>query len=342
MYCAKGQRWGVPTYNWEKIAGDGYRYLKEKFAFAENFYDILRVDHVVGLFRIWSIPYNEPLEAGGLNGFFDPKDEAVWKERGKTILSEMVNAASILLVAEDLGMIPAACPETLAELKIPGNNVQRWTKDWAVTHDFLKPKRYRKLSVAMLSTHDTTNWPAWWENEAGTVDEALFIRKAIDRKIDYPGVKERLFDPALSRHGRLRWLKEVDSVDKFVGILGKPKEELKDFIELYQDTYLEKEKLWKDLGLAGAMRKKSDADIIKAALSITFNSRAVFCIELLNDYLFLADMLKGDPYNYRINRPGTVSINNWSMVMPVSLEALLKHKKVCQEIKDMISSSDRI
>ncbi|MFH0764004.1 MAG: 4-alpha-glucanotransferase, partial [Candidatus Omnitrophota bacterium] len=47
MYCAKGQRWGVPTYNWEKIAGDGYRYLKEKFAFAENFYDILRVDHVV-------------------------------------------------------------------------------------------------------------------------------------------------------------------------------------------------------------------------------------------------------------------------------------------------------
>ncbi|MCX5686696.1 MAG: hypothetical protein NTW09_04480, partial [Candidatus Omnitrophica bacterium] len=78
------------------------------------------------------------------------------------------------------------------------------------------------------------------------------------------------------------------------------------------------------------------------ALSITLNSNAVFCIELLNDYLFLADMFKGDSYDYRVNRPGTVSRNNWSMIMPVSLEGLLKHKKVCQEIKDMISSSDRI
>ena len=51
---------------------------------------------------------------------------------------------------------------------------------------FFTPQDYRNLSVAMLSTHDTTNWPAWWENEAGTVDEALFIRKCSDqRKIDY-------------------------------------------------------------------------------------------------------------------------------------------------------------
>jgi len=66
MYCAKGQRWGMPTYNWGKIADDGYNYLKEKLKFAENFYDIIRIDHVVGLFRIWSIPYHEPFENQGL------------------------------------------------------------------------------------------------------------------------------------------------------------------------------------------------------------------------------------------------------------------------------------
>ncbi|MDP3804376.1 MAG: 4-alpha-glucanotransferase, partial [Candidatus Omnitrophota bacterium] len=203
-------------------------------------------------------------------------------------------------------------------------------------------KVYRKLSVAMLSTHDTTNWAAWWENEAGTADEALFMRKTVDRKIDYRAVLGRLFDPALSRHGRLRWLKSVDSVDKFVEILGKPREHLRDFIELYENTYLEKEKLWKQLNLKGAMREKSDALIVKAALGITLNSSSVFCIELLNDYLYLADMFKGDPYDYRINRPGTVNKNNWSTIIPISLEGLLKHKQVCRDIKRMIRSSGRI
>src|SRR3989338_2636598 len=143
MYCAKGQRWGMPTYNWEAIAGDGYRYLKEKLKYAENFYDILRLDHVVGLFRIWSTPYDEPAENKGLNGFFDPRDENMWGEHGRRILSVMLNSTDMLLSAEDLGIIPKTCPKTLEELGIPGNDVERWTKDWNVKHDFLGPEDYR-------------------------------------------------------------------------------------------------------------------------------------------------------------------------------------------------------
>ena len=139
MYCAKGQRWGMPTYNWEKIADDGFRYLKEKLKIAQNYYDILRIDHVVGLFRIWSIPYNEPLENQGLNGFFDPWDEVKWKEHGKNILSVILDNTDMLLCAEDLGVIPKVCPDTLKELGIPGNDVQRWVKDWKIKHDFLHP-----------------------------------------------------------------------------------------------------------------------------------------------------------------------------------------------------------
>jgi len=341
MYCAKGQRWGVPTYNWDRIAQDGYVYIKEKLKFAENFYDILRVDHVVGLFRIWSIPYNDPAINEGLNGLFDPPYENVWKEHGSKILSEMIDASRMLLVAEDLGMIPKSCPETMEELTVPGNNVQRWTKDWNVKHDFLKPKEYRKLAVAMLSTHDTTNWAAWWENEAGTIDEPLFARKCKERGIDFTKIKGILFDMARSRHGRLRWLDSVDSSDRLARILGKPKEELLDFIDMYENTYQEKEKLWKQFGLPGPMREKSDVVLVKKAVSVTMDSSSVFCIELLTDYLYMADIFKGDPYNYRINRPGTVSKDNWSMVMPISLEDLLKHKKVCQEIKSVIISSKR-
>src|SRR3989338_7882980 len=111
MYCAKGQRWGMPTYDWGRIEADDYRYLKARLKYAENFYDMLRLDHVVGLFRIWSIPYDEPLENEGLNGSFDPKDEKIWGAHGRRILSVMSENTDMLLCAEDLGIIPEACPE---------------------------------------------------------------------------------------------------------------------------------------------------------------------------------------------------------------------------------------
>jgi 4-alpha-glucanotransferase len=342
MYCAKGQRWGMPTYNWENIAADNFRHLKEKLKYAENFYDILRIDHVVGLFRIWSIPYNEPLENKGLNGSFDPKNENEWAGHGRDILSVMLKSTEMLLCAEDLGVIPKVCTETLKELGIPGNDVQRWVKDWKIKHDFLNPKDYRALSVAMLSTHDTTNWPACWENEAGTVDSDLFIRKCSDhRKINFNNVKERLFDLARSKQGRLRWLSRIDSVDKLVSILGKKKEELADFIELYQNSYQEKEKLWKLLKLPGPMREKSDPDILTAALRITLESSAIFCINTIIDWLYLTNIFKGDPYRYRINTPGTINAKNWSLTLPFSLEELLKHK-VNKKIRALIISSGRI
>ncbi len=340
MYCAKGQRWGMPTYHWERIAADGHRYLKEKLKYTQNFYDILRIDHVVGLFRIWSIPYNEPLENKGLNGSFDPKDEHRWGEQGRKILSVILENTNMLLCAEDLGLIPKVCRDTLGELGIPGNDVQRWMKDWNVRHDFLEPKDYRGLSVAMLSTHDTTNWPAWWENEAGTVDEELFVRKCNEKKIDYALVKDKLFDAGLSGHARLRWLNYINSIDELAAILGRKKEELKDFIDIYKNTYQEKEKLWQYLKLPGPMREKCDSQILKAAFKITLESRSIFCIELLTDWLMLAGAFKGGSYQYRINFPGSISEKNWSLLMPIALEELLRHK-VNREIKEMVVSSGR-
>ena len=341
MYCAKGQRWGMPTHNWDRIRSDNFTYVKEKLKVAENFYDILRIDHVVGLFRIWSIPYNEPAQTQGLNGFFDPGDENMWNSHGRDLLSVLQDSTSLSLCAEDLGIIPKVCRDALADMGIPGNDVQRWMKDWLVTHDFLDSDEYRKLSVAMLSTHDTANWSAWWENEAGTVDEELFIKKCNDRGIDFSFTKSKLFDPDRSKHGRLRWRERINSVEKYIGILDKRPEELKDFIELYENTYFEKEKLWKHLKLKGRMREKSDAEIVRAALDITASSNSIFCIELIFDLLDLAGLCKGDPYRYRVNFPGTVSADNWSLKIPVPLEKLSAHK-VTKVLKEIVTASGRI
>jgi 4-alpha-glucanotransferase len=194
----------------------------------------------------------------------------------------------------------------------------------------------------MLSTHDTTNFSAWWENEAGTVDEALFLRRCSDhRRIDFARVREELFDAKRSRRGRLRWLESVDSVDKLVAILARPKQDLADFIDLYENSYREKEKFWKKLRLAGAMRENCDAEILRAALKFNLQSNAAFCVNTIIDWLYPAGIFKGDPYQYRINTPGTISPKNWSLTLPLSLEELLKHKAT-KEIRALIAYSKRI
>ena len=340
MYCAKGQRWGMPPYNWNNIASSDFRYLKEKLRYADNFYDMLRIDHVVGLFRIWSIPFNEPEENQGLNGFFDPHDQALWGEHGRNILSVIVKNCRSLLCAEDLGVVPAECRPTLLDFGIPGNDIARWTKDWNRRHNFLAPEEYRPLSVAALSTHDTTIFINWWESEAGTIDEALFIQKCASRGIDYTDVKGKLFDANLSKYGRLRWLDSILSEDILVGILGKRKEEVGDFIDMYKNTFGEKAKLWRLFKLAGVVREKADPEIVIAALKFVLSSASIFAIQSILDYLSIDNILKGDLHKYRFNIPGTISDRNWSLTIPISLEDLLRHK-VCGQIKKLVEESGR-
>jgi 4-alpha-glucanotransferase len=340
MYAAKGQRWGMPTYNWQNIAYYSYEYLKAKLWYAQNFYDIVRVDHVVGLFRIWSISHNEPLENQGLNGFFDPPDEQLWGKQGSQILQVMLGATDMLLCAEDLGVIPAVCTETLKHLGIPGNDVQRWIKDWNHTHTFLGPECFRQLSVAMLSTHDTTNWAAWWKYEAGTVDQTLFARKCGQYGIDYAHVENMLFDTHLSAHGRLRWKRGITPEAVCVAF-GRAQHCMGDIMDLYFNSYGEKEKLWKQLGMPAAMQEDATEELIHRALGLTLDSKAVFVVNTLIDWLAMSGCLSGDVWEWRINTPGTVSAANWTLTMPLSLDDMINHPLTAQ-IRFMITQTHRV
>jgi len=167
------------------------------------------------------------------------------------------------------------------------------------------------------------------------------MRRTSDhRKIGFERVKDKLFDLTCSGHGRLRWRNEINSIDKLIQILAKKKEELVDFVDMYENTYQEKEKLWKHLGLGSAMRKESDSKIIEAVLKLTLDSNAVFCINTIIDWLYLSDVFKGDPYQFRTNTPGTISDKNWSLVLPLSLEELLKHP-VSEKIRQMNQAAKR-
>ena len=68
-FSEDGQNWGFPTYNWEKMAEDGYAWWKSRLAKMSEYFDAFRIDHILGFFRIWEIPL---WTRSGLDGYFSP------------------------------------------------------------------------------------------------------------------------------------------------------------------------------------------------------------------------------------------------------------------------------
>ena len=68
-FAAKGQNWGFPTYNWERMAADGFAWWKRRFAQMGHYFDAFRIDHILGFFRIWSSPAHA---VEGILGHFVP------------------------------------------------------------------------------------------------------------------------------------------------------------------------------------------------------------------------------------------------------------------------------
>jgi 4-alpha-glucanotransferase len=323
-YNAKGQRWGMPPYDWGRIEAKGYDYLIQKLKYAENFYDLFRIDHFVGIFRIWTIPVTEPLEQGGLHGTFDPAEEARWEEHGRKIVSVMTRENGMLPCAEDLGVIPECSWRVLAEFGIPGIDVQRWSRDWGGTYEFKPPESYRKNSVAVISTHDMASFRAWWEVETGTVDEFDFKNRCQSRGISFEKLNERLFDPGRSRHGRLAWRREIAGPGELAHLLERPEQEIGDLLGLWRGSFSEKEKFWNYAGLSGPFEEEASPKLVREALAAAGRTASIFSIQLLQDWLSLGVRFEGDPWQYRINVPGLVSPQNWSLVLPLSLEAMLE------------------
>ena len=68
----QGQNWGFPTYNWDQPKGqkiDIFDWFHQRLANMQQYFDALRIDHILGFFRIWEIPEDAVY---GLLGHFSP------------------------------------------------------------------------------------------------------------------------------------------------------------------------------------------------------------------------------------------------------------------------------
>lgn len=258
-FAVLGQNWGFPTYNWSRMATDGYQWWRSRLTKMSEYFDAYRIDHVLGFFRIWQIPsaathgllghfspamplsidemssefgfrFDQTMlepgmpvgrfatqadaEANGdknaadafddvlfiadpetsgryhprINGhdtshyrslsedqrhafdrlyenFFYVRHNEFWREQAMLKLPALVSATPMLACAEDLGMIPASVPRTLAELQVLSLEVQRMPKTYG--YRFGHPAEYPYMSVCTTSTHDMAGLRGWLAEDAG-------------------------------------------------------------------------------------------------------------------------------------------------------------------------------
>lgn len=177
-----GQNWGFPLYAWERMSRDDFAWWRRRLRLLMRLFHLLRVDHALGFFRIYSFPWrpedNEKfigltaeqaieITKGPLPGFVE-RDDATEENRqlnqlhGEAILKVFLEEVGPhRLIAEDLGEVAPYVRPTLAKLEIPGFKIPQWER---VVWDRLTPgPDYQRLSLATFATHDHPPIKAVWE-----------------------------------------------------------------------------------------------------------------------------------------------------------------------------------
>ena len=396
---ATGQNWGLPIYDWPELERDDVRWWKERLRHAARYYAAYRIDHVLGFFRVWSIPSDEVTgylghfvpgatasrerlhDAGLDNGrirwlaephidgralrealgedaeraielclqrideqdlyLFAPtirgerdilsleldertrewlvgqyrdralvrlehdtfvptwsyeactrfegmgddekerfadlaaelgrESERMWEEQGRRLLAFMRETTDMLPCAEDLGAIPACVPGVLADLRILGLRIPRWSRLWhEAGQPYIPPVEYPFLSVCAPSVHDTSTMRGWWQQEA-------------------------------DRHP-----------------------------------------FWATLGLPGDPPPVYDPDAARKITDALLHTSSALCVFQAQDLLALVDgIVPENPDDERVNVPGTMGEHNWSYRLPVTIEELAGHHELHSVLRPMLESRRR-
>ncbi|MFB7913451.1 4-alpha-glucanotransferase [Streptomyces sp. NPDC056061] len=145
-FNARGQDWGLPPWRPDALAASGYApyrgLLRALFAHA----GALRIDHVMGLFRLWWVPGGRPPTEGTYVGHD--------AEAMLAVLVLEAHRAGAVVVGEDLGTVEPRVRETLARRGVLGTSVLWFERDWDGTGRPLAAEQWRESCLATATTHD--------------------------------------------------------------------------------------------------------------------------------------------------------------------------------------------
>ncbi len=151
-FSLKGQNWCLPAFNPVAGAREGWTSLSAVYRANMRHAGMLRIDHAMGLQRLFLIPEGARPAEGAYLSY--PLDDLV----GHIALES--ERAQCMVVGEDLGTVPEGFRDRVTRAKITGMRVL-WFERKGV--EFLPPASYPPTSVACVATHDLATLAGWWQ-----------------------------------------------------------------------------------------------------------------------------------------------------------------------------------
>ncbi len=132
----KGQFWGHPQYDWEKMEEDGFKFFLDRWRWALRIYDWVRLDHFRGYVAVWAIPAR--FKSGRKGRWMPVPGEKLFKKAIKEF------GENVPVITEDLGAIILEVGELRRKFGFLGTEVM-----------VFGARKVKKDVVLYSSTHDT-------------------------------------------------------------------------------------------------------------------------------------------------------------------------------------------
>ena len=181
FFCAEGQLWGNPVYDWKALQEAGYRWCIDRVRALLAHVDMIRLDHFRGFAAAWHVPAGAPTAQSG---------EWVPGPGAEYFAAMKREFGSLPFIAEDLGVIT---PDVIAlrdQFHVPGTRVLQFAFDGGPDNPHL-PANFVSNTVVYTGTHDNNTTRGWYE---GLTDDR---RQKIWRHLEIPDVESTAGTEAL-------------------------------------------------------------------------------------------------------------------------------------------------
>lgn len=154
-FSDEGQRWGNPLYRWNELKARDFFWWRQRMKAASKLYDVIRIDHFIGIVNYYSIPAEA--ESAKIGQWL--------KGPGRELTSIMKESiGDSYIIAEDLGVLTDEVREIIKETGYPGMKVIEFAFNGDVNNDYLPHNYKTNHIICYVGTHDNETLAGYLNN----------------------------------------------------------------------------------------------------------------------------------------------------------------------------------